>query len=594
MKRSNLNRTDDLAMQLEVVSARANKGQSIHLRTDLRTVAVALVLFAAVLLLQWRTGAFSAEFSGYPDEASHYVSGLLAHDYVLAGLPREPMRFAQNFYLHYPYLAIGHWPPAFYAIEGAWMLLFSPSRVSVMMLMVVITSALAFTVYKLVYREFGTVSAGMVAGLLICCPLVLQYTAMVMLESLLALFSLWAAVYFGRFIDQGRWQDSGKFAVFASLAIMTKANGFELALVPAFVLLLTRRFYFLRRWSFWVPGLFVALVALPWHLATLHLMLPTFTADAGIRFTVRALSFFTAALVPALGSTVLILSVLGVVVRIVKPYAHNGVEGKWAVLASLAVSVIVFHSIFSGGLERRYLVTALAPILMFSAAGAMFVVDKLPFPALNPLWRQNIVLAASFLIFIKMTFAWPPMASPGFKDAAARTLSAPSFKNGLILVSSETNVGEGIFVSEIAMRDHGLNHVVLRASKVLADNSWNQSLDPNYRPLFPDSQSVRKCLELSHIRFVVLDTSPGPKTYEHHQQLSQMLREHHESWRLIGSYGARGAVRLYASVGDDSVPDSDPLQRIRTNLDSKIRNWPITERLTCPGEGEAEHARASR
>ncbi len=140
--------------------------------------------------LQWLTGAFTAEFSGYPDEASHYMSGLLVHDYVAAGLPAGPMKFAQNFYLHYPYLAIGHWPPFFYAIEGAWMLLFSPARVSVMQLMALITTLLALATYRLAHAEFGTVSAWMISLLVICNPLLIQYTSMVMLETLLAVLSL--------------------------------------------------------------------------------------------------------------------------------------------------------------------------------------------------------------------------------------------------------------------------------------------------------------------------------------------------------------------------------------------------------------------
>src|ERR1035441_7216098 len=102
---------------------------------------VALFLFLVVVGLQWWAGAFTAEFSGYPDEASHYMSGLLVHDYVAGHFPAPPMKFAQDFYLHYPYLAIGHWPPVFYLIEGLWMLLFSPSRVSIMLLSALISTA---------------------------------------------------------------------------------------------------------------------------------------------------------------------------------------------------------------------------------------------------------------------------------------------------------------------------------------------------------------------------------------------------------------------------------------------------------------------
>src|SRR5215211_7034866 len=78
---------------------------------------IALLLLALVIGLQMRAGANHAEFGGHPDEAAHYVTGLMLRDYVASGLPGNPMAYAKTYYDHYPKVAIGNWPPGFYAIQ---------------------------------------------------------------------------------------------------------------------------------------------------------------------------------------------------------------------------------------------------------------------------------------------------------------------------------------------------------------------------------------------------------------------------------------------------------------------------------------------
>ena len=50
----------------------------------LRHAAVLLIISLVTLLLQWRSGAHSAAFGAEPDEASHYVTGVMIRDILLA------------------------------------------------------------------------------------------------------------------------------------------------------------------------------------------------------------------------------------------------------------------------------------------------------------------------------------------------------------------------------------------------------------------------------------------------------------------------------------------------------------------------------
>src|ERR1019366_1156413 len=71
---------------------------------DIATVAI--LLLALVIVLQIRSNAYVAEFG--IDEAAHYVSGLMVHDYLRDGMG-SPVAFLRNFHSHYPLVGIGHW-----------------------------------------------------------------------------------------------------------------------------------------------------------------------------------------------------------------------------------------------------------------------------------------------------------------------------------------------------------------------------------------------------------------------------------------------------------------------------------------------------
>lgn len=96
---------------------------------------VFLVSLLLTLAWQWRGNAYQSEWSGDPDEPAHYVTGLMVHDYIANRMPAEPMAYASRYYDFYPKVALGHWPPMFYVIQAAWTLLFTPSRISLLLLM---------------------------------------------------------------------------------------------------------------------------------------------------------------------------------------------------------------------------------------------------------------------------------------------------------------------------------------------------------------------------------------------------------------------------------------------------------------------------
>ena len=82
----------------------------------------AAVIGVVLLAIQISGGAFKAEFTGHPDEPAQFISGLMAYDYLATLPPDNPIAWAGQYYLHYPEVAIGHWPPGYHAMEAVWWL----------------------------------------------------------------------------------------------------------------------------------------------------------------------------------------------------------------------------------------------------------------------------------------------------------------------------------------------------------------------------------------------------------------------------------------------------------------------------------------
>jgi len=87
-------------------------------------------------------------------------------------------------------------------------------------------------------------------------------------------------------------------------------------------------------------------------------------------------------------------------------------------------------------------------------------------------------VSAAALVFIVLFAAFPfrvtPKYSFGFAQAATDILADPTLAHSAVLCSSDRD-GEGLLISEMAMRERRNGHYILRASKMLAVSDWNGS-----------------------------------------------------------------------------------------------------------------------
>ena len=484
----------------------------------------------------------------------------MVHDYVAALRqaqdPDPPMKFAKEYYIHYPKVAMGHWPPFFYVVQTAWTLLFSPSRISMILLMAFLTTLLSGSICLAVRKMYGHYMAAGTGLLLMTLPLIQRYSGMVMAEILVALLCFCAALCFGAFLDteSPRWNLG--FSFFATLAILTKGNGLALALVPPLAVIFTRRFHLFTCPKFWGPGIIVPVICAPWYWLTLDMakngmMSESFSPD----FILTAFPYFSFQAVKIGGIGLSLLMAAGFVSQVILPALKRGAEGKWAVCGALFLSVLIFQSVTPAGLEARHLITAVPALLMFLAAGISSLARRLPGEFAQERKTAILMLAAT-CVFAYETFEMPGKEWSGFGKAAQWVLSEKDIQP-VVMISSDER-GEGIFVSEIAMREQCPEHFVLRASKVLARSRWSGS---NYELKCKTPGEVMNiCLRKIPMKIIVIDESvPSGSHLAHNDLLKETIEKYSHLFELSGVYSLtrRGtlyadAIKIYRLAGRDT------------------------------------------
>ena len=91
-------------------------------------VAMWIALILITFALQVMSGTYSSDLGREEDEPAHFITGLMVYDYVTTSIGSDPIAFAESYYLHYPKIAFGNWPPLFYVIQTLWYMVFGPTK----------------------------------------------------------------------------------------------------------------------------------------------------------------------------------------------------------------------------------------------------------------------------------------------------------------------------------------------------------------------------------------------------------------------------------------------------------------------------------
>ena len=499
-----------------------------------RIFVVFVVAFDVAFVWQKCTGAYESEFGAHPDEGAHCVTGLfvrdafgVALDYVRNGFQGSPVdagrEFAQNFYEHYPKVALGVWPPAFHLTQAVWTLPFGTSRMALLLLMAALAASVAVLIFEVVRPRFGMWAAAGAALLWLCGPLVREYYGMIMAEMLSTLTMLGATVVWGRYLEKDSKRDAWWFALLASAAILTKGTGLALNLMCLFSIILRWNWRVLARPSLWGAALLIVVLAGIWTWVFRHEGLRVGGWErSGLswEFTKAAVPFYAWELARSLGYGVAVFALIGM-------FTNARKDGHWAAQTSLVVAVLVFQSVVPVGREARHVLPA-TPALMLLAMAGVFAVARHPKVIIANAGVQRyrermwIVLLA-LLMVPQIVFRFERKSYHGFEPLARAVLEER--EGTRILISSDAR-GEGMFISEVAMRDRRPNLFIERASKTLVDPEGRTWGGRYLRDRFPDDATLLDYILKSKIEYIVLDAAvPEEKRAPYQDQLKRVVMD---------------------------------------------------------------------
>ncbi len=507
-----------------------------RLRTFLCWLIAFVVAFDIAFAWQKLTGAYESEFGGHPDEAAHYVTGLFVRDaigagfeYARGGFHGSPVQagkeFANQFYEHYPKVALGVWPPSFYLAQSAWTIPFGASRLSILLLMAMLAGLIATVIYASLRREFGEWPAAAAAVLWLFGPAVRESYGMVMAEMLCTLTMFGATLAWGRFLDGGRKRDAALFALLAAVAILTKGTGIALVLMCAFSLLASRRWRLLRTRALWMSGIGVAILAGPWtwFFRNEGTRVGGWVDNSGgfsLGFAQQAVPYYAVKLGLAVGIAVAVVALVGLVTRC-------RFNGRWASLAGLVLGVYAFQCSVPVGLEARHIISATPALVMLAIAGLFSFARLRVLAVAGGEQQRRERMWVLLLVLLTLAFSASEREQKGFTgfEALASEVLEKAQPGARVLVSSDAR-GEGMFIAEIAMRDHRPNLFIERASKSLVAAEGRTWDGRNLRTKFDEDEKLIAYLKEKKIAYIVLDDAvPEDKRVGYHDQLRRVIAE---------------------------------------------------------------------
>lgn len=428
-------------------------------------------------------------------------------------LPANLRAFAEAYYVHYPKVAIGHWPPLFYAVQAIWMFVFGRTKTALLLLMLSVVAVSAIVLWdlagKLAGNEWGTFAA---AAIFLLLPVTQQSLYAVMPDAVLALLACAALAIACNAHGSPVW-----LWVVAISAVLVHFRGAPLLVLVFIAMMWNARTQELR--GGWIVLLAVSL------LAVLPLLFIHQTTRINVRNVTSAAAMFPVHMLRILGPIPFAMAVLG---AWAVPYRKK--QG-WLGITALVLATWLFFSFAIVPWEDRYLMIALpACILLMTGAWQWLATRLAPLTGL----AGDGLLAAVAVGTALTSFHHPLILrkpNADYQAAVRQVLDGPDGKSTVFLVAGNPNC-EGAFIAGVDLADSPGRHLVLRSSKVLAKSDWTGRY---YSLRFGSPEEVAGFLAGSHISVVVIESTARPDV----EMLEAALRQTPSWLELPSSTRAR-------------------------------------------------------
>jgi hypothetical protein len=293
-------------------SARPLRGTS-----PLFSACVAASFLTFCVLVQDFSGAWSASFVAYPDEASHFVGAVMFREWLFSGQWFAPLEFAKSFYAHYPFFAVGYWPPLFSIVTGSWMRVAGVGRLQALLIPAFFAAGTGWLIFQFVRLRAGLVPGICAGALYLSLPVVRRWMCAVMVDHMTAFLCLAAAACLLGYLKRPVVWNGSLYAVISACAILSKYSGAYVVVLPCLAVLLLRRFELFSKASFLVQPLIIGTMVGPWALWTRTLAFYGLRSEPEALTAERAVSIVleTFKIYPPVLMAVVVLGLIALLVR---------------------------------------------------------------------------------------------------------------------------------------------------------------------------------------------------------------------------------------------------------------------------------------
>lgn len=501
--------------------------------------AVAVAIFGVI---QWHGGAYSAEFDGHPDEPSHFVTALMLRDYALTWPWPNPVPWVEQYYLHYPRVALGQWPPLYHLLLGAWWIVFPVSRETAILLQGLLAFCTAMVFHRVASRAVAGAIATFVTGLLIASPLFQRGATQVMAEQLNLLLAVLLLEALAGFVESEGQGGRTRIAALIGLSLLVKGTGLALIPAPAFALVLSGQARRLR--TLIKPALGAAVVigaCAAWYIAanrSASMILGWAGVTGNVRWNWKVLKVLT-----GWGGMFTALA------RWLTPPKFSPLDS-----ASMAVviSVVSVSFVIRAMDADRHWIAAMPALLLLCASVLS--------------WAREVKLVAAAACGLAI-IAWFPggyyrQETKGMAEIVNRvTLPAR------VLISSADPGREGTWVAALAVKDRRPESVIVRSTRGIASESFAGDA---YRLTVEGTAGVEAYLDRHAIGWVIHDDSGETAAEREHHRLIRELMRTSTAWT---EHANAGKIKVFRRVH----PPRLPREPLRIHL--RLRGRTIVEKM---------------
>lgn len=453
----------------------------------------------------------------------------MVRDYLSAIFHLAPAPFAKMYYTHYPFFALGHWPPLFYFISATWYLVTGVGRTQAMILQAIIATGSALLILWFV-RQRSTLPAGFCAGLIfLALPEVQRWLCAVMVDQTVTLLSLGTAACLLYYLEVPTLRAGVWIGLMASATVMCKYSGIYICALPMAMIVVTRRFELLRRLSFWIQPAIMVSIIMPWWIWSRQFYAGNLTVyEKGLHHSplLRIPTEITQSwlIFPPLLSVVV---AIGLLLILLSPRCW---KEDFGIVLFLYLGLVSFMALSGEDTERRYLLTGAAALIILSAAGWRAALDR-PWPAGLTAIRSLLLPAVAGIALISSAanlLAFPHHWDPTIREVADFVGRNPTAQSERILLPTDL---EGPLTAEFLLNDRQRPGFQLaRPSRILASSDWNAQ---DYVLKYQSVPELMAALPQEKIGLILLHTNPLEPMAPHDRMLREGLSQAAAPWRTI-------------------------------------------------------------